>query len=133
MFVRLTLVLISLSLVSLIYLTHSSAAISNFTSTTNSPPVANNDTYSRHRGGYIGNFKSNDSDPDGDSLTYSLTSPPSHGTLSYDYGYVDDHPWYSPAVGFSGSDSLTYQICYPSNACASANVTINVQNQVPVA
>src|SRR5260221_10401170 len=99
----------------------------------NHPPVANNDTYSRHLPGYIGSFTANDSDPDGDPLTFSIITQPAHGTLTFDYGTINDHPWYTPAAGFSGQDSLVYQICDPSNACATATVTINVPNRIPVA
>src|SRR5258706_2117315 len=99
----------------------------------NHPPVANNDTYSRHLPGYIGSFTANDSDPDGDPLPFSIITQPAHGTLTFDYGTINDHPWYTPAAGFSGQDSLVYQICDPSNACATATVTINVPNQTPIA
>jgi RHS repeat-associated protein len=99
----------------------------------NHPPVANNDAYSRHRAGYIGYFTTNDYDPDHDPLTFSIITQPSHGTLTFDYGYVNDRPWYTPTPGFSGQDSLVYQICDPSNACATATVTITVPNQTPVA
>jgi len=99
----------------------------------NHPPVANNDTCSLHRGGYLGYLTANDFDPDGDSLTFLVITQPSHGTLSYDYGPNYPRPWYAPAPGFSGQDTLVNRICDPSNACATATVTINVTNQSPVA
>jgi hypothetical protein len=48
------------------------------------------------------------SDPDsGDTLTYAVVLGPSHGTL----GAVDGtgHVVYTPAAGYSGSDSFTYE------------------------
>jgi RHS repeat-associated protein len=99
----------------------------------NHTPIARDNSYTVHTPGYIGRFTTNDWEPDGDSLTYSVVTPPSHGSLSYDYGYPDAHPWYTPTIGYSGADSLTYQICDPFNACASATVTITIANQTPIA
>src|SRR6266496_162469 len=99
----------------------------------NHPPVANNDTCSLHRGGYLGYLTANDFDPDGDSLTFLVITQPSHGTLSYDYGPNYSRPWYTPASGYSGADSLVYRICDDFNACATATVNINVTNQTPIA
>ncbi len=48
----------------------------------------------------------NDSDPDGDSITAVLVSGPSNGALTLnDNGSFD----YTPTTGFSGSDSFTYK------------------------
>jgi hypothetical protein len=101
----------------------------------NQTPIARDDSYTLHTGGYIGRFTNNDWEPDGDSLIYHPVSGPSHGTLSYDSGvnYPDPHPWYNPNVGFAGTDSLTYQICDTFGACATATVTITVTNQAPIA
>jgi RHS repeat-associated protein len=99
----------------------------------NHPPIAVDDSYSIHNPGYIGSFDTNDSDPDGDSLRFSILTQPAHGTLQFDIPEPTPRPWYTPATGFSGTDSLVYQICDPSNACATATVTINVVNQAPIA
>jgi hypothetical protein len=48
----------------------------------------------------------NDSDPDGDALAVSVTSGSSHATYSISGGVLA----YTPTSGYSGSDSLTYQI-----------------------
>jgi RHS repeat-associated protein len=95
--------------------------------------VAIDDSYSIHSPGYIGPFDINDSDPDGDSLTFSIVTFPSHGTLTFDLPEPTPRPWYRPQGGYAGTDSLTYQICDPSNACATATVTINIVNQAPLA
>ena len=90
----------------------------------NQSPIAENDEYTVHGPGYIGYFSANDHDPDGDGLTFSLVSPPSHGTLLFDYGVPTPRPWYTPTLGYAGTDSLTYQMCDRFNACATAEVTI---------
>jgi hypothetical protein len=55
---------------------HSTSRPSN--STENHTPIARDDSYSLHTGGYIGRFTTNDWEPDGDSLTYNLVTPPAH-------------------------------------------------------
>ncbi|MDX6559928.1 MAG: large repetitive protein, partial [Blastocatellia bacterium] len=102
-------------------------------SSDNHPPIAVDDSYSIHNPGYIGSFDTNDSDPDGDSLRFSILTQPAHGTLQFDIPEPTPRPWYTPNTGFSGRDSLVYQICDPSNACATATVTIDVVNQAPIA
>jgi RHS repeat-associated protein len=99
----------------------------------NHPPVARDDSYNIHLPGYIGPFDANDSDPDGESLSFSIITPPTHGTLTFDLPEPTPRPWYTPQTGYAGTDSLRYQICDPSNACATATVTINIVNQAPVA
>jgi RHS repeat-associated protein len=105
-----------------------SAHSTPFTNATNRPPVANSGSYTLHNSQLIGPFPI--SDPDGDVVYGSITSPPAHGTLDTSvYGAL--FPRYTPNAGFSGSDSLTYQGCDQYNACASATVTIQVVNQAP--
>ncbi len=74
----------------------------------------------------------NDSDADGDVLTFTLITPPANGTLTFnaDGSYV-----YTPNPGYLGSDSFDYTVCDPSNACDDATVFINVVpiNDPPVA
>jgi outer membrane protein OmpA-like peptidoglycan-associated protein len=76
----------------------------------------------------------NDSDPDNDTLTITAVSTPMHGSAEIGAGGVS----YTPAAGYSGSDSFTYTISdgRGGTATASVNVTVNpasVSNQVPVA
>src|SRR5256885_5619732 len=70
----------------------------------NHAPVAQDSSYSMHIAqGFIGPLYSYD--PDGDSLTASILTPPSHGTLyTSDYGAL--RPWYSPVTGYAGDDSF---------------------------
>ena len=76
----------------------------------------------------------NDSDPDNDALTITAVSTPMHGTAVIGAGGVS----YTPAAGYSGSDSFTYTISdgRGGTATASVNVTVNpasASNQAPVA
>ncbi|HEV2889153.1 MAG TPA: Ig-like domain-containing protein [Frankiaceae bacterium] len=74
-------------------------------------------------------------DPDGDALTHSVLTGPAHGTVVVAPGGTYT---YTPAPGYVGGDSFTYQVCDPSNACASATATVTVTavpppNVAPVA
>ena len=71
----------------------------------------------------------NDSDPDGEALGFAKLTDPSHGTVTVaaNGGYT-----YTPATGFSGTDSFTYQVTDANGGHATAAVTITVQNATPV-
>jgi hypothetical protein len=89
----------------------------------NQPPTAANDSANTTAGtAVIIDVLANDDDPDGNSLTIAIDSPPSHGTATIDQGKVI----YTPQVGFSGSDSFTYTICDGKGGTATATVTITV-------
>ena len=106
------------------------------TITVDDPPVASNDSYSVNENtsltqgtpGVLGN----DSDPDGDALTATLVTNPTHGSVVLNsngsFNYV-------PFNDFYGSDSFTYKASDGllfSNA-ATVTVTVNHVNQPPVA
>jgi RHS repeat-associated protein len=114
---------------------HSPSLCSNATvnvNVVNQTPSATNDIYNVHGATTIGPFKSNDSDPDGDPLTYTQLTSPSHGTLSVIT--QSDMPRYTPASGFVGTDSFTYKVCDQFSACSStATVFVNVNDISPVA
>jgi hypothetical protein len=64
-------------------------------------------------------------DKDGDSLTYSLSSSPNHGSLSSfdkDTGSVV----YNPNSGYTGSDSFTFTVSDESSTSNTAKVSITV-------
>jgi hypothetical protein len=74
------------------------------------------------------------SDPDGDTLYWTVVAGPSHGTL-WPFSSSNDGTYnYRPAAGYSGPDSFTYSVSDGVNT-ASATVTINVlpPNHPPVA
>ena len=64
-------------------------------------------------------------DPDGDTLLYTVTQQPSNGTL----GAIDQasgEVTYTPTSGFSGKDAFTYTVSDNTTTSAEATVTISV-------
>jgi VCBS repeat-containing protein len=70
-------------------------------------------------------------DTDGDALTYSATSQPTHGTLVFNANGTYS---YTPAANFNGTDSFTYKVADGDGGVATATVTITVNpvNDAPV-
>lgn len=68
------------------------------------------------------------SDPEGDSLTYSIATPPAHGTLS---AVTGTDVTYTPTAGYSGSDSFTFVANDGSSDSAPATVSITVNAAPP--
>ena len=64
-----------------------------------------------------------------DAASLSITVQPSHGTLAIVAGTVV----YTPANLYHGADSFSYQICDAAALCDSAQVSINVTPNPPVA
>lgn len=80
---------------------------SSASSLPNSPPVAVDDFYTVHGATPIGSFLVNDSDPDGDSISFhDVVTSPAHGTL----GGFPQPGFYTPQQGYVGPDSFTYRI-----------------------
>ncbi len=73
---------------------------------------------------------SDDSDPNGDTLTITHISQPGNGKVT-DNG--NGTLTYKPNPGFRGSDTFTYTVCDNSNHCDTAAVTVTVENAPPVA
>jgi len=69
---------------------------------------------------------SNDSDPDGDSLSAAIVTGPANGTVSL---AADGSFLYTPNAGFAGTDSFTYS-AGDGTASAEAIVTITVNDVV---
>ncbi|MCA9913678.1 MAG: tandem-95 repeat protein, partial [Anaerolineae bacterium] len=69
------------------------------------------------------------SDPDGDTLTYSVGMP-SNGAITG----TAPNLIYTPNPNFNGSDNFSYQVCDSLNECALATVTITVNavNDAPI-
>lgn len=71
------------------------------------------------------------SDPDGDTLTLTITGGPANGTL------VENMPGqftYSPNADYHGADSFEYEFCDPFGACDTGTVAVTVAavNDAPV-
>ena len=72
----------------------------------------------------------NDTDAEGDALTAFLIADPAYGTVAFS---SDGTYTYTPAAGFSGIDSFTYQAFDGTVFSNEAAVTIEVINQIKVA
>ena len=96
------------------------------------PPHAVDDTLTvdEDKTGTV-NVLANDSDPDGDPLTATITVGPAHGTATIANGVVS----YKSASNYNGADSLTYRINDGRGGLATATVTVVVRpvNDRPVA
>lgn len=106
-----------------------SATLSFIVKSSNTPPTASNysastpvDTQAK------ADLSSSASDPDGDSLTYSVASQPANGTATMWGTYFT----YTPNSGFTGTDSFTYKVDDGFGGTATATVTVTVNPQ-PVA
>src|SRR2546423_340298 len=102
----------------------------------NQAPNGVADFYNIHGGTYIGPFLANDSDPDGDSFTcgaigHNCIEPPfpQHGTLN---GVSTDRWAYTPVIGYTGPDSLTYNVCDGLGLCTLTTVNLSVNNNSPM-
>ncbi|MDD9923031.1 MAG: Ig-like domain-containing protein, partial [Boseongicola sp.] len=101
---------------------------------TNTAPTAGAKTYTTHHGVELSS--ANDgldhvvSDAEGDTLTFSLVSDVSDGTLTFNAGGSFD---YTPDAGFVGTDSFTYKVSDGALESGTATVTIDVTNTIPVA
>lgn len=106
-------------------------AINLLTPEINSPPTANDDTYSLHANGTIGPLLQNDSDPENNPMYVQIETYPTQGRL---FGLDGNSFSYRRnSQFFVGTDTFTYKAC-DSNACSGvATVTIITVNQAPVA
>ena len=113
-----------------------SAAGSNFTPVSTGPtatvrvnaaPVVRDDTASVAEDGSVTVHPlANDSDPDGDPLSVSSITQPSHGTATL---HPDGSVTYVPDPNYNGADSFTDTVCDPTGGCGTATVSVTV---VPV-
>ncbi len=63
------------------------------------------------------------SDPNGNPLSFSVASNPAHGSLSMQ---ADGRFTYTPAPGYSGSDSFTFQVSDGRGGTATGTVSIRI-------
>jgi VCBS repeat-containing protein len=101
----------------------------------NTPPVANNDSYSTNEDvaltvagpGILGN----DTDAESNPLTAILVSGPAHGSVALN---ANGSFTYTPNANYNGSDSFTYKAndgIDNSNAAAAVSITVNPVNDAP--
>jgi VCBS repeat-containing protein len=93
------------------------------------PPVANADNYVTGPGATLvvpaaSGVISNDTDADGDPLTISNVTSPSHGALSMN---ADGSFSYTPTAGFHGTDSFTYTVTdgFAQSNTATVNIAVD--------
>jgi len=98
----------------------------------NQPPIVrNNATTTPVNTAVVMPVVDNDTDPDGDTLTITATTPPSNGSITVSGNDVT----YTPSSGYVGVDSYTYTVSdgNGNNGTATATVTIQAPaNQPPV-
>ena len=97
----------------------------------NQAPIAGNDTYGSPHGAttVVLPVLDNDIDPDGDSLSITSHTTPTHGTLTVN---GDGTITYTPNYTYT-SASFTYTVSDGYGGTSTATVTINYANQAPVA
>jgi hypothetical protein len=100
---------------------------------TNQAPIAQADSATTQAATAVTiNVLANDTDPNGDAISISGFTQPSHGTVASVSGGLR----YTPTAGYSGADSFTYTIGDGRGGSATATVSITVQppaNQAPTA
>lgn len=90
-------------------------------STTNRAPVATQQSVSTNQDTALGVMLAG-TDPDGDSLQYSIVATPAHGTLTG----TPPNITYTPAAGYSGSDSFSFRVNDGTASSPVATVSITV-------
>jgi len=97
------------------------------------PPdaVDDNAVVAEDSGPNVINVLTNDSDPNGDTITITGVTQGSHGSVSFSATNVT----YTPAANYNGSDSFTYTIDDGNSGThtATVSVTVTAVNDVPVA
>ena len=89
----------------------------------NQAPTAVNDNVGTTPGAAVTiNVLANDSDPNGDTLLISIDSQPQHGTAVVQNGQIV----YTPAAGYTGTDSFTYIVSDGKGGTAKATVRITI-------
>jgi hypothetical protein len=87
----------------------------------NDPPVAHPQSVTTNPGA-VAPVTLGGTDPEGYALVYSVTSQPTHGTLT---GNAPDLT-YSSGASYLGTDNFTFQVMDSEGQTSSATVTINV-------
>ena len=92
----------------------------------NNPPVAKSQSVTIYSDKSI-SINLDATDKDGDSLTYSLTSSPNHGSLS-SFDKNTGTVVYTPKSGYTGNDGFTFTANDKSSTSNSAKVSITVNS-----
>lgn len=96
----------------------------------NRAPVATNDAVRTDPGqAALVSVLANDSDPDGDALTVTSISSASHGTAILN---ANGTVTYTPATGYTGTDSFTYIVADGRGGTATGTVNVTIAAIAPV-
>ncbi|HXH99537.1 MAG TPA: gliding motility-associated C-terminal domain-containing protein, partial [Sphingobacteriaceae bacterium] len=88
------------------------------------PPAAINDKYKTLQDEAIpGNVSLNDSDGQGEALTFTMKTQVKNGTIRFS---SDGKFVYTPNKGYWGVETFTYEVCNTSGLCVTANAIIDV-------
>ena len=102
--------------------------VENPVTETNNAPLASNDSATTEEGTSVNiAVLNNDSDPDGDSLTVTSVSGVNGSAQVNSNGSIT----FTPASGFSGTETFSYSISDGKGGSDSANVSVTV-NEAPV-
>jgi hypothetical protein len=105
-----------------------STNVFSITATNDAAPTATNDSASTSPSTPVTiNVLANDSDSDGDTLTITGSTTPAHGSVSCTATQCQ----YTPANGFTGTDTFQYTISDGHGGVATATVTVTVSAVVP--
>jgi hypothetical protein len=98
--------------------------------TCNTPPVANSDTATTNEDNSV-TIHLSGSDADGDTLTFSIVTPPAHGSLGAitPTGPTTADVVYSPNLNYNGTDSFVFQVNDGNGGTSNGTITITI---VPV-
>jgi VCBS repeat-containing protein len=112
-----------------------SGNVATVTVNVDAPPVSAADTYATPKATPLtvpaaSGVLANDTDPNGLTMTASLVSGPSHGNITLN---ADGSFTYTPAAGYFGPDSFTYQATDGVATGNTATVTLKVSPPTAVA
>src|SRR5206468_503959 len=96
----------------------------------NDPPVANNQSVTTHEETAKA-ITLTGSDVDGDTLTFSVVTPPAHGSLTG----TAPNLTYKPNANYNGGDSFTFKANdgHLNSNTATVSITVSAVNDPPVA
>jgi large repetitive protein len=90
----------------------------------NAPTASNGSISTNEDSAYIGNLPT-PSDADGDTVSYSLGTAPSHGTVAITNATTGTYT-YTPAANYNGNDSFTYTVRDANGGSNTYTITVTV-------
>ncbi|ABK18043.1 Ig-like domain-containing protein [Syntrophobacter fumaroxidans] len=106
------------------------ATVSITVTSANDAPVANAQTLSTNEDTAV-SITLTGTDADGDTLSFTVTAPPAHGTLSGTAPSLT----YTPAANYNGADGFAFKVNdgKADSAAATVSITVTSANDAPVA